>query len=409
MSEQLRIALDLRPSGWLGGLYYLRNLVAAVQTLPTDEQPDLVGLVPLDDGAVAADAFDDLLTTVPYQGAASGGIVATGLRNRIRPLIASADAAPFGVERAAAASAADVVFPSFKRTGRDTASWVPWVADLQHLRFPENFSATERLYRTLTFARVARRSNVIVVSSEAVAREFLARFPQGEGKLRVLRFTTVLERDWLRDHPRSVAERYGLPRDFLLFPGQFWLHKNHRLAFEAVKVLRKQRIDVCLACTGATADYRHPNHFAELERFLDDHALREHVRILGVVPRRDYVGLLRAARAVVQTSLFEGWSSVVEDARALGRPMILSDIDVHVEQDPRTAVYFPRLDVEALAARMREAVTSRLEGVPEREAVGRQRTRIAAYARTFVSIAEESVEARRSAATASKHTVPLRE
>lgn len=35
---------------------------------------------------------------------------------------------------------------------------------------------------------------------------------------------------------------------------------------------------------------------------------------------------------MVQPSRFEGWSTVIEDAKALGRPIIATDIAVHQEQ-----------------------------------------------------------------------------
>ena len=55
---------------------------------------------------------------------------------------------------------------------------------------------------------------------------------------------------------------------------------------------------------------------------------------------------MRKAMAVIQPSLFEGWSTVVEDARALGKPMILSDFPVQIEQDPPSSDYFERNNPE---------------------------------------------------------------
>ena len=39
-----------------------------------------------------------------------------------------------------------------------------------------------------------------------------------------------------------------------------------------------------------------------------------------------------ASVALLNPSHFEGWSTTVEEARALGVPMLLSDLDVHLEQ-----------------------------------------------------------------------------
>ena len=59
---------------------------------------------------------------------------------------------------------------------------------------------------------------------------------------------------------------------------------------------------------------------------------------------------MRHCCAIIQPSLFEGWSTVVEDARALGRPIIASDIPVHREQLGKDATFFSPHDVKSLAA-----------------------------------------------------------
>jgi len=56
----------------------------------------------------------------------------------------------------------------------------------------------------------------------------------------------------------------------------------------------------------------------------------------------------------VQPSLFEGWSTVVEDARALGKPIVLSDIPVHLEQQIPGAHVFSAPSAEALRQRLVE-------------------------------------------------------
>ncbi len=61
--------------------------------------------------------------------------------------------------------------------------------------------------------------------------------------------------------------------------------------------------------------------------------------------------LLAHAVAVINPSRFEGWSSSVEEAKALGKPLIVSDIPVHREQvaGRTTADLFGVDDADALA------------------------------------------------------------
>jgi hypothetical protein len=58
---------------------------------------------------------------------------------------------------------------------------------------------------------------------------------------------------------------------------------------------------------------------------------------------------MRRCVAVIQPSLFEGWSTVLEDARALGKTVIASDIAVHREQNPPGCSFFTKDSSEDLA------------------------------------------------------------
>ena len=57
---------------------------------------------------------------------------------------------------------------------------------------------------------------------------------------------------------------------------------------------------------------------------------------------------MRASTALLNPSLFEGWSTNVEEAHALGVPMLLSDLDVHRERAGADVSYFDRHSAESL-------------------------------------------------------------
>ena len=59
---------------------------------------------------------------------------------------------------------------------------------------------------------------------------------------------------------------------------------------------------------------------------------------------------MRHSQAVIQPSLFEGWSTVIEDAVSLQVPVIASGLKVNKEQLGKDGCYFEPHDFEALAA-----------------------------------------------------------
>lgn len=63
--------------------------------------------------------------------------------------------------------------------------------------------------------------------------------------------------------------------------------------------------------------------------------------MLGVVTYEEVFSLIKFSKAVINPSLFEGWSSTVEECKSVGKNMILSDLSVHKEQYP-TETFFDK-------------------------------------------------------------------
>lgn len=68
-----------------------------------------------------------------------------------------------------------------------------------------------------------------------------------------------------------------------------------------------------------------------------------------MIPYPHLASLMRASTALLNPSQFEGWSTTVEEARVMGVPMLLSDLDVHREQMGTDALYFDRHSAQSLA------------------------------------------------------------
>ena len=61
---------------------------------------------------------------------------------------------------------------------------------------------------------------------------------------------------------------------------------------------------------------------------------------------------MKNSYAIIQPSLFEGWSTVVEDAKALNKFIFLSDLNVHKEQNPKNASFFDATNEEDLVEKL---------------------------------------------------------
>ena len=108
-------------------------------------------------------------------------------------------------------------------------------------------------------------------------------------------------------------------------------------------------IEVKIIFTGKEYDYRNPNYVIDLKKKVFNYNLENQILFLGFIDRIDQLILMKNATAVIQPSLFEGWSTVVEDAKALNQTIIASNISVHKEQLENYAYYFNPINPNELA------------------------------------------------------------
>lgn len=339
---RIGICIQWGVEGWTGGINYLRHLVLGAASLPPRLRPRIVLLFE----AAQAAALPLYESIVP-------------LADEVRVMHGTRDAA--GVyhvhDPETVFAGLDIAYP-LPHGFADVPSGLPrlfWIPDFQHRHLPRFFPERELAERDALFSSIGRSADVVVLSSEAARRDVMAFYGVPRERTFVLPFCTVGEDDWYAGDVAAVQARHGIAPGYLMCCNQFWAHKDHLTLFRALARLRAEGVVPQLVCTGGTDDYRDPKHFPMLLRALDRLGIAEQVRILGLIDRRDQIQLLRGADAVVHPSLFEGWSTVVEDARALGKTIVLSDIDVHLEQDPPHGHTFRAGDPADLARALQEA------------------------------------------------------
>jgi glycosyltransferase involved in cell wall biosynthesis len=366
---------------WMAGFYYVRHCLAALASLPRGEAPTAVAFVP--------ESLSENLVDAELAGS-------TGWLKMVRVAdeLLSDSESRHDLERMVAGYPCDVSFPWLSVPIVPIAGrLIGWIPDYQHRRLPEFFSDQERAFRDALFRFLIGVCDRIVCSSDAVRDDLRAFFPEVDGRDSVLRFTASAPATVYESDPRAAARRLGIDRPYIYLPNQFWVHKNHRVVFEAWRNLKRKGRRYLLVCTGATDDYRAPGHYEKLKGFLDRHDLNEDVRILGLVDRRDQWQLYRGAKAVLQPSLFEGWSTTIEEAKSLGKPVIVSDIPTHREQMGQEGTYFTKDDVGGLAQAIDAIWLESSDGFDAaQEAAAREisHERVRSFGRDLVSLFDET-------------------
>lgn len=226
---------------------------------------------------------------------------------------------------------------------------IHWMPDFQHCHLPHLFSEAELRGRDQSMDMVAERSGHLILSSEAAEKDFRRFYPQHQSvKTQVLNFVPYIHEEDLT-YQQQVLDKPDLKEDFFYLPNQFWTHKNHSVVLEAMLLLPPE---IKVICTGSLNDYRNAAYTEQILRRIKTLGLEKRFIVLGLVERVKMMALIAEALAVINPSLFEGWSTTVEEAKYTGKKIILSDLAVHREQAPTDAVYFSPLDPVALAEAM---------------------------------------------------------
>jgi len=289
----------------------------------------------------------------------------------------------------------DVVFEAAQFFGsRLNIPAIAWIPDFQHRSLPEMFSHFYRLKRNFGQGLQIMAGRTVMVSSEDARRTCERLYPRARGRTHTVSFAIFPRIPPRLEDARGVARGYGLPDSFFFMPNQFWRHKNHLLVLEAMEILRDRGHSVVVAASGQPLDPIAPGHFDAVRKRVLHSGLGDSFRILGLIPREHIPALMRTCTALLNPSLFEGWSTTVEEARALGTPMILSDLPVHREQMGPDALYFDRFSARELADRLVNfpAATEQEREASVLKAQGQAESRARAYAERFVWLVNNAVQ-----------------
>lgn len=325
-------------NGWMGGVNYMINLVHAIARIE-DRQIEPVLIVSPTTPAKVLDRFPpwQILHTVLVN---SHHNVWTITRKLTRLLLGR----DVLMERFLKRNNIDVLSHAEYLGQYATIPTIGWIPDFQHQRMPEFFSPSECIKRNRMFHRLSKYCTKVILSSKD-AQSDLAKFePAALPSSRVLHFVTGLVGKTTPVVDESVLrDRYKIVGPYFHLPNQFWVHKNHRVVIDALTLLKANGKNVQVICTGHTKDYRWPDYFDELMSYAFEKGLSDYFRVLGLVPYEDMIGLMKNSVGVINPSLFEGWSTTVEEAISLGITVILSDIPVHREQNPANGIFFDPL------------------------------------------------------------------
>lgn len=382
MDKPIKILInELGGAQWTGGITYRNNLLKAIKIEGRTEQIVCLSSNPENSG------LDSSFKIIKIQSRFNA------IEKILSRVLKSFFDFDYLLYKTTKSENPDVLFPHSLFIGNN-ASLIFWIPDFQFMHLPHLYPTGYVELNKKKLDGYFKKAKIIVVSSEDALKDLKLLLPQYVSKTRVMRFVAHVPERLYLDDPKEVLSTYNLPSDFIYLPNQFWSHKNHLAVFEALKLLHEENVFPYIVCTGNPVDVRNPGYLAGMFQEISVLGVRNQVAFLGLLPHDHVYSLIRQSKCVLNPSLFEGWSTSVEESKSVGKRMLLSDLNVHKEQAPAKSIYFDRYNVQDLAKQLKKAWLEFDSGPDiELENVARQQldSRMIDFANKFFEICKESV------------------
>lgn len=321
---------------WIGGTYYYQNLIQSLYLLPDTRKPHLVIL---SNNITSFDSIKILnYPFITYEELNTTLTFFEKYRNKITRKLFPKSIIPkkkinFGI---------DVLFhPSEIQIPNSIKNHLYWIPDFQEVHLPHLFSEEYLDFRKKSQQELLSSDKHVLFSSKDACNDFEKLYPSAKSKKYVVNFS-VFHPNYQEIKIEQLKGKYHLEDvPYFFSPNQFWKHKNHIVVLKAVKKIKeKHDLNIQVLFSGKESDSRNPTYFDEIKLFVEENNLQDNIKFLGFIDRIDQLVFMKNALAVIQPSLFEGWSSVVEDAKAMNQNLIVSSLNVHQEQLGSKGYYF---------------------------------------------------------------------
>src|SRR6218665_260898 len=307
MAQRIKVGLIYSYNkDWVAGAYYILNLIHALKQQPDEEKPELIIL------SYSADEYKTVKETgYPYLRFvqlnekdlwASYNLAERSI-NKLSRLLFKKNIFYREHTQKRLKAQVDVLFPATRHVYFfNIPQRLFWIPDFQEHFLPQFFTEQDLADRKKYQSELAAGKASIVFSSNNALQHFKEIYPQSAAATFVLQFAVT--------HPayshlkiNDLEKKFNITQHYFFCPNQFWAHKNHITVLKAIKLLKEQGSrDFIVAFSGRESDYRNPDFFAGLKKYVADNGIEEQVRFLGFIDRDEQLQLMSHAISVIQPS-----------------------------------------------------------------------------------------------------------
>jgi glycosyltransferase involved in cell wall biosynthesis len=246
------------------------------------------------------------------------------------------------------------LFPNYRAWPLLRSKSVTFIHDLCFMLHPDVVAPRNRRFLAGGIRRWVKRSGVIVTAAKSSKAEIHEYLGVPESRIRLVHWGV----DAAEFYPRSedeiaeLAQRRGLPKDYILFLGTLEPRKNvARLiaAYRALPVALKRRHPLVLA--GGYGGWLARDIEAARDAALKDGD--QVIKIMGYLRDEELPVLYSGASILAWPSLYEGFGMPPLQAMACGTPCVLSRSSSLPEVGGRAALYADAASISDISDKMK--------------------------------------------------------
>lgn len=233
------------------------------------------------------------------------------------------------------------------------------IYDLQYKSHPLFFERADILNRDHAFTEACRLATMLTSISEYSRQSALKHYKKIDQERIKTIHLRIAKRVLKDDAPcKTLLTTLDLtPKKYLIYPANFWLHKNHEMLLTALKIAYHTNIlskEVKLVCTGSPGKRQ-----LWLINAAEKMGLKNQVVFTGYLKDIDIATLLGNSSGVIFPSLYEGFGLPILEAMAMNVPVACSNITSLPEIAQDGAIYFDPRIPEQIAKAMATLYTDK--------------------------------------------------
>lgn len=200
------------------------------------------------------------------------------------------------------------------------------IYDLQSHYHTDNFSIEEREERQKNFKDACANANVLICISDFVRQTVIDNSTVDPENIKTIYIRLAHRLPKMRiETMRSLLSYHQLSHNhFLLYPANFWPHKNHKTLFAAFGLYcnAHPQSTLKLVCTGSD----NSAHKLALLSTIRELGLEDKIIMPGFLSDDTFASFMHGCRALIFPSLYEGFGMPTLEAMAHGKPVLCSNL-----------------------------------------------------------------------------------